>query len=202
MKKLNNRGFGLVGVLAVIVVLAVAGGIGAYVYHKHHKTSSTTTSGNTSNNSDSTGKSGGTTQTPVKYFTISEWGIKAPYSGSLTLQYAMSDASDMSLSSAELAAGGPAVCTYTANGEAGILGRYLPTDANLRPGVPATETAQQYVAQNSTVPHAEVGNYIYIYWGGSYVTNGSYNGPCQDKTVALQTIEAFSSIVPKFQAAQ
>src|SRR5215469_1480939 len=67
MKKLNNRGFGFIGVLAVIIILAAAGGIGAYVYHKHHKTNSTMTSSSNSSNS-STSKSGDTTnQTPDPY---------------------------------------------------------------------------------------------------------------------------------------
>jgi hypothetical protein len=45
MKKLslNNKGFGLIGVLVIILVLALAGGAGIYVYHKNHKAKATTT---------------------------------------------------------------------------------------------------------------------------------------------------------------
>src|SRR5215469_2755311 len=84
MKKLNNRGFGFIGVLAVIIILAAAGGIGAYVYHKHHKTNSTMTSSSNSSNS-STSKSGDTTnQTPDPYagwktYTNSNYGIIYKY---------------------------------------------------------------------------------------------------------------------------
>src|SRR5690348_3753330 len=64
MKKLNNKGFGFLGVLLVIVVLAAAGGIGAYVYHKNHKAKTTVSS---ASGSSSTSKGGGSTPTPKTY---------------------------------------------------------------------------------------------------------------------------------------
>jgi predicted negative regulator of RcsB-dependent stress response len=75
MKKLNNKGFGLVGVLVVIVILAAMGGAGAYVYHKHHKAKATTTSSSTSSNTNSIGKSGnssGGTQASPKTYTSND----------------------------------------------------------------------------------------------------------------------------------
>lgn len=44
MKKLNNKGFGILGILLVIIVLAAAGGVGAYVWHKNHKAKTTANS--------------------------------------------------------------------------------------------------------------------------------------------------------------
>lgn len=207
-QQLNSKGFGLIAAVIVIAVLIVLGGAGAYVYHRDHEANTaTTTSYSSSKNStqasnkQTTSKSTTITQA-TKFFTIQEWDIRAPYNGSLSLQYAVSSSNSMALSSAQLAAGGPSVCSYTSNGEAGILSRYLPTDTDLRPGIPASETAEQYVTENSSVPHATIGNYVYIYWGNSYVNDNTYNGPCTDKAAALQTIAAFSSLVPQFQAAQ
>lgn len=57
MRKLNNKGFGLIGVLTVIVILIVAGGVGVHVYHEHHKTNAAANSGSASTNTGSTGKS-------------------------------------------------------------------------------------------------------------------------------------------------
>lgn len=58
IKQLNNKGFGLLGILIVIVVLAAIGGTGVYIYHKQHKTRTTTAV--TSSKAPSTTKSGGT----------------------------------------------------------------------------------------------------------------------------------------------
>jgi hypothetical protein len=174
----------------ILLVLAALAGMGGYWYHKNHKVAPATVT-----------KSSKATQTSTtSYFAIRGWGVRAPYNGSLNLQYVVNSSDSVALSSSQLAAGGPAVCASTDNGEAGILGRYLPYDSNLGPKVPASETAQQYIDQNSSVPHAKVGSYIYIYWGNNYITNGSYNGPCSNKTAAMQTISAFSALVPKLQA--
>lgn len=41
-KKLNNKGFGLLGLLIIVVVLVAVGGAGVYVYHKQHKSKTVT----------------------------------------------------------------------------------------------------------------------------------------------------------------
>lgn len=136
----------------------------------------------------------------TQYLTIKEWGVLAPYSGPLNLQYSANGSGSMSLTSSQLAAGGPDVCAAPGNSDAGILARYLPTDSNLGPKIPPSETAKQYIEQNPNTPHAKVGSYIYIYWGNNYLTNGAYNGPCNDKAAALQTITDYSNLVTKLEA--
>ena len=189
--------------LAVLVVAALA--VTGLVVYQHHK-NSTKNSAATSPTQTTTQPQSTTTtqpaQTTTQYLDIKEWGIRASYSGSLTLQYTANGSNSMSVSSSQLAAGGPAVCSAAGNSDAGILSRYLPTDSNLGPKIPANETAQQYIDQNATVPHATIGNHIYIYWGNNYLTNGVYNGPCNDKTAALQTISAYSDLVPNLAAVQ
>jgi hypothetical protein len=138
--------------------------------------------------------------TDPNYLVIKEWGIRAPYSGPLNLQYAANGSFSMAVSSSQLDAGGPAVCSAAGNSDAGNIARYLPTDADLGPHMPVTETAQQYIEQNPSVPHATIGSYIYIYWGNNYLTNGAYNGPCNDKAAGLQTISAYSALVPNLKA--
>ena len=136
----------------------------------------------------------------TSYLTISQWGVRAPYNGSLTLKYVVDqyDANNIALSSAQMeAAGSPNndganVCAYTDNGEAGHLTRYLPTDTIDSMGVPANTTAQQYIQQNPNIPHATVGQYTYIYW--SYLKNGTYNGPCAT-TVTEQTMNAYAALI-------
>ena len=94
MKKpqLNNKGFGLVGILVVIVVLAAVSGAGAYVYHKNHKTkAATATSNSTSSNTATKSTSNvdpyagwktycdSTTQSCIKH--PAEWAAVAGFPG-------------------------------------------------------------------------------------------------------------------------
>jgi hypothetical protein len=48
MKTLNNKGFGIVGILAIIVVLIAAGGTSTYVYHRDHKAKTVASTSSTS----------------------------------------------------------------------------------------------------------------------------------------------------------
>lgn len=203
--KRNQSGFSIIEISLVILVVSVLA-VSGFVVYQRHKPGSTKTSAATTP-TQTTSQQTNTTSTqpqPTTYLTIKEWVVQAPYSGPLNLQYsfALGDSNNMALSSSQLAAGGPALCASTPNSDAGILARYLPTDADLGPNMPVSETAAQYIAQNPTVPHATIGNYIYIYWGNSYLTNGTYIGPCNDKNIALQTIAAYSALVPMLQAIQ
>lgn len=201
----RQSGFSTTMILLAVLVVVVLAATGVVV-DQHHKSTSTNSKAATTTTQTTTQPKSTTTiqpaQTTTQYLTITEWGVRAPYSGSLALQYTANGTNSMSVSSSQLAAGGPAVCSAAGNSDAGILGRYLPTDSNLGPKIPANETAQQYIEQNAAVPHATIGNYIYIYWGNNYLTNGAYNGPCNDKSAALQTITDYSNLVPKLEAVQ
>jgi hypothetical protein len=205
----RTSGFTVVEVLLVVIILCAIASLGWYVSKSLNGISATYSSATKTSNSTSPKFTKSATKNTSsnkaqQYFTISEWGVRAPYGGSLDLQYAMSDPGGDSalLSSSQLAAGGPDVCSAAGNSDAGILGRYLPTDSNLGPHLPVNETAEQYIEQTATVPHAKIGSYIYIYWGNNYLNNGTYLGPCNNKAAALQTINAFSVVVPKLQAIQ
>ena len=200
----HQSGFGTTVILLAVLVVAVLALTGVVIYQRHKTNDAKDrAAANQTQTTTTQPKNTTTTQpatTTTQYLTIKEWGIRSPYSGSLTLQYAPNGPNNMAVSSAQLAAGGPAVCSAAGNSDAGNIARYLPSDSNLGPQIPANETAQQYIQQNPTVPHATVGSYIYIYWG--YVVNGVYTGPCNDKAAALQTTKDFSDLVTKLQAAQ
>ncbi|HUD07785.1 MAG TPA: prepilin-type N-terminal cleavage/methylation domain-containing protein [Candidatus Saccharimonadales bacterium] len=189
MKKLckNESGFSVIEVLIVIVIIALIGIAGWLVYKHEHKVPVTT------NSSVSTATNKSSPQN-TNYFTISQWNIRAPYSGSLTLQYqpVAGNPNLMNVSSTQLNAGGPSICT-TADGAVGNIGKYLPTDDIPTEGPPA-ETAQQYVeTYPSEAYYAKVGNYYYIYFGGQL-------NSCNNLTLQTQTLDAFESIVPKLTA--
>lgn len=202
-----QTGFGAVEAILMIVIIGILGFAGWYVYHATKNTDKTYNSASVSSNSSPKpaksvkATSSGAIQpvAAVNYFTLTQWHVRAAYSGALTLQYSpnSSNAADMDVSSTQLNAGGPSICT-TAAGAAGYIGRYLPTDDIPTEGPPA-ETAQAYVSQdfaasNSTPPaYAKVGGYYYIYFTGQ-------SNSCSDTTTLTQTQAAFSALVPKLVA--
>ena len=179
-KPLNPKGFApLVLVIATAAVLVV-GGAGAYVYHRDHKTKTTATSMSSGNSSASTSKSSSSNTSSANsgssttaYLTISQWGVRTPYSGTdITTSPVSGNSNEMWINSQQLASAcGSTVVDGSGNsGNLGYVGKYLPTDTI--PGIPPEPTVAQYVSQNSvnsnggTPAYAKVGDYYYIYWTG------------------------------------
>lgn len=194
MKKLLNseNGSSAVETLLIVVIVGLVGFVGWYVYHSNKNANATLNAAA----KDSRGSVKFTKQpSKANYFTIKEWGVRAPYNGSLTLEYQRnsSNSSVMMLSSSQLNAGGPSVCT-TADGAAGYVQRYLPTD-EVAPGETAQQfLSQNFVASNSKAPaYAKVGDYYYIYSTGQ-------TDNCKNTALYEQTQSAFEAIIPKLQA--
>jgi hypothetical protein len=196
--KQDNNGFSVFELVIIIVIVGLIGVVGWMVYKNHHKTVASSVTASTTKSIPNTPAKPATPSTPASYFTISQWGIRAPYSGALALQYVQdtNPTNRMFVSSTQLNEGGPSICT-TANGGAGYIGRYLPSDDIPTEGPPA-ETAQAFVSQNfaatNTVPpaYSKVGNYYYIYFDSS--------NDCSNTTIQTQTTQAFTNIVDSLVA--
>ena len=76
-------GFTIVEAIVVVAVVAVMGVTGWFVYQHNRPTDTKAASGSTPSNNQQT------STTPTTYFTINEWGVRAPYSGSLKLSYTL-----------------------------------------------------------------------------------------------------------------
>ena len=145
----NQAGFGIIAVVLIVVVVAVLGGASYFVYKAHHKTNTpkTESSSSTASKSSAPPKKSSSTSTngqpTTAYFTIKEWGVQAPYSGTdLTYTVATGNSNQIFLTSSRLPQ-----CNATPDlGNTGSIGRYLPTDK--LPG-PAQETAQSTLAKTS-----------------------------------------------------
>ncbi len=134
-------------------------------------------------------------QTTTQYLTIKEWGVRAPYSGSLKLSDTMSsDRRTATFSSEQLTALSSA-CT----GRGGFIIRWASTD-QVSEGPPDanTPTAEQAFADKdpSTVPYAHIGNYYYTF--------AHDQAACGDLTTTAalqsQTNDAVKALVPNLQA--
>lgn len=145
-----EAGFGALEIILIVALVTVIGVVGYQAWQN----SQTKTTHQTS--SKSTSPTPTTPASPaVKYFTIKEWGVKAPLSGTDQLSYTISG-NLATIISGELAAKNAGCSTYGA----GQIRRLSPTD-----GVQATGTgaaAADYAKQNPG-SLTYVGGYYYMY---------------------------------------
>lgn len=164
----HQSGFGTTVVLLAVLVVVVSAVTGLVLY-QHHKSSSTKNSAAVSQTQTTTQPQNTTTtkpqnttntqpsQTTTQYLTITEWGVRAPYSGSDKLTYSLSsDKSTATIVSSQLSSASAECATHGA----GSIIRYSPNDYaspyNTGP------TIEQTATQNPGL-YTHVGNYYYIF---------------------------------------
>ena len=204
--KINQKGFSAVEGLLVIIIVLLIGFIGYYVWHTQKQTNKTY---NSSANAaqPSTKNPSPKKASPATYMTIKEWGVRAPYSGTLTLEYAVQTASSSALpdtagfSSMQL---DTSSSTCKANDEqngisaVGIFDRYQSGQEYLigDDAEDSGQTAAQYAATLSKSDYGHVGNYYYFYTGpqATCATDQA------SQNVFDQTKAAVKALLPKLQA--
>jgi hypothetical protein len=194
----TEKGFTAVEGLLIILILLVIGGIGYMVYHNNHKTNTTTVSTTaTKTPSSSSTKS---TKSSQKYFTITQWGIKAPYNGNLSLEYSIASSNGQTyaqLSSSQLDASDPE-CQSDGN-DGGIITRYSSTDTvQNQDGTDSGLTPAQYFSKYDISPstYAHVGDYYYWYSHPQSACGSSQ----ASENIQTQTDNAFKAIVPELKS--
>lgn len=186
MKKVNDRGFSAVEAVIVVVVVVAIAAAGWFVYKHNQKkpaTSTTKTTASTSQSS-STGKSTpatGTTTPTATYYTIKEWGVKAPYSGQDTFTYTLKDNNAAAVFVSKKLAGEDSGCTTFG---AGQISRYLGTGMANQEG---TLTIEQNAKVNPGL-YTHIGNYYY-----QFIHDQSQCGkaPIADQNQANDTVKSF-----------
>ena len=192
----KQAGFSVIEVLLVVLVVVVLAATGFVVYQRHQTNSAkdraaaNTTQTNTQpQNTTSTQPA----QTTTQYLTIKEWGVRAPYSGSLKLIYTMSaDSRTATFSSDELTA-----LSTDCTGRGGFITRWASTDqVSEGPADASTPTAASYFAQAAPSTYAHIGNYYYTF-AHDQAACGDLN-----TTAALQsqTNDAVKALVANLQA--
>lgn len=191
MRKHNQKGFTVVEILLALLVAAAIGFGGYYVWHTQHTAKPATTTASTS--------APATTSTPTttqKYFTISQWGIKAPYNGSLTFQYRIvtqEGATWVYVTSKQLV-DAASECTDIV-----ALARYLGSDAYLDGAGRSTgESVLQSVTDGSITEYSKVGSYYYTYSHGH--ANCARTVSDTARSLQQQTQEELATLSTKFVA--
>ena len=188
----SSAGFGAVEMLLLVLIVLVAAFAGYYVAHNHNQTKPVASA-----SISTTKKSTTSTQ---KYFTITEWGVRAPYNGSLTLEYSVSAGSSLpgtaAFSSTQLDASDPQCKSGADYG--GVVDQYRSTDeyqvGDL--GSDSGQTAAEYAATLDSSTYGHVGSYYYFY----VHPQGLCGSGQSSEDAQTQTQDAVAGLLSKLQA--
>jgi len=190
----NQKGFAVLEGLLILVIVGILAGTGWYVMKAKDQTDKTL--GQTSNSSVQPAKASATSQ---KFFTITEWSVKAPYSGDLGLQYKITS-DDLGetwaqLSSDKLIKADPGWSVENQAG--GIIARLKTGEQVLGPaGQDTGQTIEQLIASGGLTEYSHLGDYYYYYQHGQSACSNL--GAAQ--TLQGDTGNAFKNIAKNFQA--
>lgn len=182
----NQSGFSAIEAILILVIIIVIGGVGYYVYNSRNKTD------NTLNTTVQTN----TTVPAVKYVTISQWGVRAPYSGSLTMQYTIdpSNPNSVLLTSAQLVASDIACNTDSAKF---MITRYHADDQVVGELAANGGTAAQVAANVAKTQYTYIGDYYYFGTGGPQANCGTSQASI---SAQQQTALAVDAILQQLEA--
>jgi len=187
--KTTQKGFGHIEALLIILILAVVGFGGYYVWHSQHnnkpaaKAASSTSSGNPSPTSSS-----------ANYVNITQWDVRAPYSGSLSLSYEIgtgTGSNTATFSSKELTN-----ADVDCLGRGGLITRYNST-AKATDFGNDSQTIAQYAAGTDSSTYGHVGGYYYFF---SHDQAGCGANPDATMTLQQQTNSDVKDLVSKLQS--
>lgn len=185
--KKNKSGFGAIGLTLIIVIVALIGVVGWMVYKDYHKKVAPTYTAKTTDASTQLSPN-----SPKKYLTIKEWGVRAAYTSNYNLTYTLRSGSDNTGSSwADVSA------TELVNIDKNCALNGVGSVSRLAPSYvpdPGPNTIQQIA------PHPDQ----YAHIGGYYYSAERGRAPCSDKpdATALQVklYDIMNAIGPHIEA--
>lgn len=191
----ETDGFSVIELLLVLIFIVLIGFVGWYVYHTDHKITNNKTTAST-------------VSKPVSYFTITQWGVRAAYSGDLTLEYAVVNASSTlpydyaGFTSSQLdSASSSCLSDDQQSGivAVGLFERFSASQAYVAgdAATPTGQTAAQYAATLSSSAYGHVGNYYFFYVS----PQATCATDTASQTVFNETQTAVKALLPELQAA-
>lgn len=195
MKRQSRQaGFSIVEAVIAVVAIGVIGTAGFFVY-QHNRPKTTGATGTT--NPPTNQQTGTTPPTNTTYFTISEWGVRAPYSGSLKLSYTIATDSTGN-SSATFSSDQLTALSTDCTGRGGSIIRWA---AGTKYAEGTSDANTPTVATYFQGKDAKAYNYAHI--GNYYYTFAHDQAACGDLTSTAetqsQTNDAVKALVANLQ---
>lgn len=198
MKK-SQKGFALVEGLLTVIAIALIVFVGYYVWHSQKQTNKTLdTATNTSNSTPAPSKKTVVQDINKGYFVFKEWGVRAKYTGNLSLEYKRIDTQghgqSFAFTSKELLAADPACSAENLVG--GVIPRYGATETVEDPDSPSgVAPAKEFYSANPQLA-THIGNYYFMFRHAQ--------AACSDKQSAMdlqtQTNDAVKSLVQNLES--
>lgn len=191
-----QKGFALVEALLVILIVAVVGFGGYYVWHTQKNSNSTASNAATAKTSKPAQTSAQTSA--QNYFSIPEWGVRAPFTASLTPEYSITTQGNWTwayFSSKELNLSDSS-CT-TDGGYGGVINRIAAGQKLMgADGGASDQTIEAAISSGVIKDYSHVGNYYY-YYEHSQAACGQSD---YSQTIQQETETAISGLAKDLQA--
>jgi hypothetical protein len=191
-----QEGFSAVEGLLIVVILGMLGGVGYYVWHSQQqvdKAYSQTANSSVVPKSKTSAKLNPIDNT--KYFVIKEWGIRAKYTGNLTLTYALPVNSSYAVfSSTQLSKAANGGCKDF-GGRINRLktGEAYETDPR---GMPVEQLVKD---PNASFTYKNIGNYYYLFIHDQSLCSDISDTNSPAANLQSQTNDAVKSLVENLE---
>ena len=198
----NENGFSVVEVILIFVIVALIGVVGWLAYKDHGNTTTRYTATTSSNNAIIARKtpSTSTSTSNIKYLTISQWGVKAPYISTDTLTYIMSATNLATVVSKNMSDNYG--CTGTNNLPSGAGGISRNIANNIAQVMTMRPETYAQLAQQDSADYKQVGSYVYGFTRDQAACSNKTLGGTPGETAQVNAENFTNSLLPKLEAIQ
>ncbi len=198
----NENGFSAVETILIVVIVILIGVVGWLAYKDHSKTTTNYVATTSSNNSITTKKSPSmpASTSNIKYLTISQWGVRAPYTSTDTLSYIMSNANLAIIVSKNMSDNYG--CTGTNNLPSGAGGISRNVADNTAQVMTTTPETYAQLAQQDPTDYKQVGSYVYGFTRDQAACSNQTLAGTPGETAQVNAENFTSSLIPKLEVIQ
>ncbi len=194
----RDNGFSTLTILLGVLVIVAIAAVGVVAYQRISSKSNDTASTDQPSNQQPSNANTSTQPQPTAYLTIKEWGVRAPYSGTLNLSYTIPANYTSGEASATFSSDQLTALSTSCTGYGGWIIRWA-ANTQYSEGTPdaSTPTTAAYFQGKDpiTYNYAHIGNYYYTFAHAQ----SACGDPGKTFTLEQQTNDAVKALVANLQ---